>query len=77
MTAVADRQAENRWIVITMILLTITLGAGAVIKKSGATSIACYDTGESQVVAVVDSGIQSSLRYQHEVQCSNGESYWR
>lgn len=38
---------------------------------------ACYDTGDVQVVSVHNSGIQSAIEYQHEVQCNNGESYWR
>lgn len=69
--------SDTRWIAVILILLVSCLGAGAVLKKSGVTTVACYDTGETQVVSVHNSGIQSSLSYQHEVQCSNGETYWK
>lgn len=75
--AQSDKKFDSYWLsvgAILALLFTITV----TLSKPRVTPIpACYDTGEVQIVAVHDSAIQGNLKYQYQVQCNNGETYWR
>ena len=79
MTEGKNKTIDGAWLSVfamLVIVFGIALAASAESRKAALVP-ACYDTGEARVVAVYESGIQGTIEYQYEVQCNNGESYWR
>ena len=77
MTAQSNKAFDSYWLSVAAILALLFVIVMTLSKPPVGPIPACYDTGEVQVVSVHNSGIQSTIEYQYEVQCNNGESYWR